>query len=102
MLVAEWSYDGAKKIISLQMGEEAVLKNKKEQIRRRILMEYDPFPRKVQMDVTAQMVQKWIKDEALQDFLDYLTVANPCVLSGYLTERQELFEDWILSGGGAQ
>lgn len=30
MLVAEWSYDGAKKIISLQMGEEAVLKNKKE------------------------------------------------------------------------
>lgn len=28
MLVAEWSYDGAKKIISLQMGEEAAQKNK--------------------------------------------------------------------------
>ena len=102
MLAVEWSYDGAKKIISLQMEGEAVLKDKQGQIRRRILMEYNPFPRKVQMDVTAQMVQKWIKDEALQDFLDYLTVANPCVLSGYLTERQELFEDWILSGGGAQ
>lgn len=63
---------------------------------------YNPFPRKIQMEITAQMVQKWIKDEALQDFLDYLTIANPCVLSGYLTERQELFEDWILSGGGAQ
>ena len=44
---------------------------------------YNPFPRKVQMEITAQMVQKWIKDEALQDFLDYLTIANPCVLSGY-------------------
>lgn len=65
-------------------------------------MEYNPFPRSVQLEVTAQLVQKWIKDEALQDFLDYLAVANPCVLSGYLTERQELFEDWILSGGGAQ
>ena len=63
---------------------------------------YNPFPRKVQMEITAQMVQKWIKDEALQDFLDYLIVANPCVLSSYLTERQELFEDWTLSGGGAQ
>lgn len=29
---------------------------------------YNPFPRKVQMEITAQMVQKWIKDEALQDF----------------------------------
>lgn len=28
MLVAEWSYDGAKKIISLQMGEEAAPKTK--------------------------------------------------------------------------
>lgn len=65
-------------------------------------MEYNPFPRSVQLEVTAQLVQKFIKDEALQDFLDYLTVANPCVLSSYLTERQELFEDWILSGGGAQ
>ena len=63
---------------------------------------YNPFPRKVQMEITAQMVQKWIKDEALQDFLDYLTITNPCVLSGYLTEREELFEDWVLSGGGAQ
>ena len=45
-------------------------------------MEYNPFPRKVQMEITAQMVQKWIKDEALQDFLDYLTIANPCGLSG--------------------
>lgn len=63
---------------------------------------YNPFPRSVQLEVTAQLVQKFIKDDALQDFLDYLTVANPCVLSGYLTERQELFEDWILSGGGAQ
>ena len=65
-------------------------------------MEYNPFPRSVQLEVTAQLVQKFIKDEALQDFLDYLTVANPCVLSSYLTERQELFEAWILSGGGAQ
>lgn len=65
-------------------------------------MEYNPFPRSVQLEVTAQLVQKFIKDEALQDFLDYLTVANPCVLSSYLTERQELFEDRILSGGGAQ
>lgn len=65
-------------------------------------MEYNPFPRKVQMEITAQLVQKFIKDEALQDFPDYLTAANPCVLSSYLTERQELFEDWILSGGGAQ
>lgn len=63
---------------------------------------YNSFPRSVQLEVTAQLVQKFIKDEALQDFLDYLTVANPCVLSSYLTERQELFEDWILSGGGAQ
>ena len=54
------------------------------------------------MEITAQMVQKWIKDEALQDFLDYLTIANPCVLSVYLTEREELFEEWVLSGGGAQ
>ena len=61
-------------------------------------MEYNPFPRSVQLEVTAQLVQKFIKDDALQDFLDYLTVANPCVLSSYLTERQELFEDWILSG----
>lgn len=65
-------------------------------------LEYNPFPRSVQLEVTAQLVQKFIKDDALQDFLDYLTVANPCVLSSYLTERQELFEDWILSGGGAQ
>lgn len=65
-------------------------------------MEYNPFPRSVQIEVTAQLVQKFIKDETLQDFLDYLTVANPCVLSAYLAERQELFEDWILSGGGAQ
>lgn len=65
-------------------------------------MEYNPFPRSVQLEVTAQLVQKFIKDEALQDFLDYLTVANPCVLSSYLTERQELFADWVLSGGGAQ
>ena len=28
MLAAEWSYDGAKKIISLQMGEEAAPKSK--------------------------------------------------------------------------
>ena len=61
-------------------------------------MEYNPFPRSVQLEVTAQMVQKWIKDEALQDFLDYLTIANPCVLSVYLTEREELFEEWVLSG----
>ena len=65
-------------------------------------MEYNPFPRSVQLEVTAQLVQKFIKDEALQDFLDYLTIAHPCVLSVYLAEREELFEEWVLSGGGAQ
>lgn len=63
---------------------------------------YQPFPQKINVEITAQLFQKYIKDEALQDFLDYIALENPYVLSTYLYHQQEDFTDWLINGGGAQ
>lgn len=63
---------------------------------------YKPFPQKISIEVTTQMMQKYIEDEAIQDFLDYIALENPYVLSTYLYHQQEDFTDWLLTGGGAQ
>lgn len=64
--------------------------------------EYNPFPKSINVDVTVQLLQKYIKDEALQDFLDYIVIENPYILSTYLYHQQEDFTDWLINGGGAQ
>lgn len=63
---------------------------------------YKPFPQKISIEVTTQLMQKYIKDEAIQDFLDYIALENPYVLSTYLYHQQEDFTDWLINGGGAQ
>ena len=63
---------------------------------------YNPFPRDVKVEITVQLLQRYIKDEALDDFLDYIAVDNPYILSAYLDHQEEDFTEWLLSGGGAQ
>lgn len=63
---------------------------------------YNPFPRDVKVEITIQLLQRYIKDEALDDFLDYIAVDNPYILSAYLDHQEEDFTEWLLSGGGAQ
>lgn len=63
---------------------------------------YKPFPRKIQVDIAVQLIQKFIKEEALQDFLDFIVLENPYLLANYLDNQEENFSEWLLSGGGAQ
>lgn len=63
---------------------------------------YNPFQRDVKVEITVQLLQRYIKDEALDDFLDYIAVDNPYILSAYLDHQEEDFTEWLLSGGGAQ
>lgn len=63
---------------------------------------YHPFPQRIDIEVSVQLMQKYIKDEAIQDFLDYIALENPYVLSTYLYHQQEDFTDWLINGGGAQ
>lgn len=63
---------------------------------------YNPFPRDVKVEITIQLLQRYIKDEAFDDFLDYIAVDNPYILSAYLDHQEEDFTEWLLSGGGAQ
>lgn len=63
---------------------------------------YKPFPRKIQVDITVQLIQKSIREEALQDFLDFIVLENPYLLANYLDNQEENFSEWLLSGGGAQ
>ena len=63
---------------------------------------YKPFPRKIRVDITVQLIQKFIREEALQDFLDFIVLENPYLLANYLDNQEENFSEWLLSGGGAQ
>ena len=49
---------------------------------------YNPFPRDVKVEITVQLLQRYIKDEALDDFLDYIAVDNPYILSAYLDHQE--------------
>lgn len=63
---------------------------------------YNQFPRDVKVEITVQLLQRYIKDEALDDSLDYIAVDNPYILSAYLDHQEDDFTEWLLSGGGAQ
>lgn len=59
------------------------------------------FSRNVTVHVTEKMARAYIKD-GLEDFLDWLFSDNSFTISSYLSDREQDFEEFIVSGGAAQ
>lgn len=56
------------------------------------------FPTQLSVEITEQMVRAYVK-ENLSDFLDFMFPAYDFTMWSYISEREEDFWEFVLSGG---